>query len=578
MTSVAGKKPQDIYDAGASQAAAIEQAASEHMNKEGSLATKQADKIDADVSIKLEDKSDDIVAELKGTKTAYLQQLQRTIDTEVRETNAHLAQVSKDLESLSTRLKRQIASLKSSHSEDVKTLTDNLSEQFLGALERTQRDLEKTNFDANSRLRVKGNSSVTVVQQKLDQSLWETRGEERQYNSVFFKNFMKKANNIDTHFSGLMQELSEDFEKHNKILQTQAEKTDAELKKEAESLAKQIKTQETKYEREITDFFNHESVEHSNRLDNSLNMITHELSTMHDVTTSKLSEQTQTLSTELLKASSDVKSALNEQCLDLTTHLTRSMTNFKVRLNERTEHSQNMKDGLEEEKHKLFADLKTELTNIKEGFETNLEKMVIAAVEKVVKVGQDAEENITAANERCATDLEKVGFAAKKDIDETVYRFLDVIADQRGKALEEITKAAGPNGRDDISGQHKPHSSAGSSSNRDEKSANEEESTSVKRTADNFFDEDPTGEDESPKSQTKPQESSESSAESSDDSPFDLNFINFGDAEEHSASAKEETSPFKSDPSTQDKSSSADPGNSEPRQRRRRDPDRPGFS
>jgi hypothetical protein len=570
MTSVAGKKPQDIYDAGASQAAAIEQAASEHMNREASLATKQSDKIDADVSIKLEDKSDDIVAELKGTKTAYLQQLQRTIENEVRETNTHLAQVSKDLESLATRLKRQISSLKASHSEDVKTLSENLSEQFEGVTERTQRELEKTDFDANSRLRAKGNTSVTVVQQKLDQSLWETRGEERQYNSVFFKNFMKKANSIDTHFSGLMQELSEDFERHNKVLQTQAEKTDAELKKEADSLGKQIRTQQEKYEREIRDFFNHESVEHSNRLDNSLNMITHELSTMHDVTTNKLSEQTQILSTELLKASSDVKSALNEQCLDLTSHITKSMSEFKVRLNERTAHSQNMKEGLEEEKHKLFDDLKSELTSIKEGFEKNLETMVVTAVEKVIRVGQDAEEGITAANERCTADLEKSGFAAKKEIDETIYRFLDVIAEHRTKALEEIAKAAGSS--DDISGQHKAHSTANSFEKHVEKSNSARIDEPLKSHSMPSFEDDSFDTEKAKGSQ----EMEASAEEAAEESPFDLNFINFGDTEDRPPAIEEEP-PVVPDVQPTPPLQTPEPA-PEGRVRRRRNLDQPGSS
>jgi hypothetical protein len=393
-----------------------------------------------------------------------------------------------------------------------------------------------------------------VVQQKLDQSLWETRGEERQYNSVFFKNFMKKANNIDIHFSGLMQELSEDFEKHNRVLQTQAEKTDADLKKEADSLAKQIKTQETKYEREISDFFNHESVEHSNRLDNSLNSITHELSTMHDVTTNKLSEQTQILSTDLLKASSDVKSALNEQCLDLTTHLTKSMSEFEVRLNERTEHSQSMKEGLEEEKHKLFADLKSELTSIKDSFEKNLEKMVATAVEKVVRVGQEAEEAITATDERCTADLEKSGFAAKKDIDETIYRFLDVIAEHRAKALEEIAKAAGSSDTSaEISGQHQPHSTASSFEKEVEKSLSAKIDEPVKTHATQSFGDDSVA--------------TEKSEESEEESPFDLDFINFGDAEDQPSAAEVATPP----PTPPDPSS-------EGRIRRRRNLDQPGSS
>jgi hypothetical protein len=477
--------------------------------------------------------------------------------------------VSKDLESLATRLKRQISSLKSSHSEDVKALAENLSEQFEGVTERTQRELEKTDFDSNSRLRAKGNSSVTLVQQKLDQSLWETRGEERQYNSVFFKNFMKKANSIDTHFSSLMQELSEDFEKHNKVLQTQAEKTDAELKKEADSLAKQIKTQEAKYEREIRDFFNHESVEHSNRLDNSLNLITHELSTMHDVTTNKLSEQTQILSTELLKASADVKSALNEQCLDLTSHLTKSMSEFKVRLNERTDHSQSMKEGLEEEKHQLFADLKSEMTSIKEGFEKNLEKMVVTAVEKVIRIGEDAEEGITGANERCSADLEKSGFLAKKEIDETIYRFLDVIAEHRAKALEEIAKAAGSSDTgSEISGQHQPHATASSF----EKHVETSISAKIDEPSKVSIESDETQTSQDPKESAELKESEVSEGES----PFDLNFINFGDAEEQPV-VVEEAAPAVSDPPPTPPPAPPEPS-PEGRVRRRRNVDQPGSS
>jgi F0F1-type ATP synthase membrane subunit b/b' len=443
MTAVAGKKLQDIYDSGADRLGQIEGTVSQDLKSSATRTASERRDGDGQAQTKIEEKSKELELDLRKFKQKSIERLHAVIDEEVKETDAHLKQVVRELESLSARLKKQIANLKETHNETVDNLKQNLADQFESAVEHSSSDLGKQDFDSIKHLRSHGTFVMNSLQQKLDHSLWESRGEEKQFNSSLFKTFMQKANNIDTHFSSLMQKLSVEFQKHYKHLDEQSEQIDGEIIKESESLLDQTETEAVRLEREIREFFNHEMQEHTNKLDTSLNVVAHDLSTMHDTTTNKLTEQTQQLSAALVMASGEARDVLTNNCQELREKVDKMMMEFKFRLDERINASVSMKEGLEEKKNEIFDDLKKELTEIRDGFSERLTNLATEATGKVDSVGAEAESEIKSVHQRCLSELKGAGSHAKNQVDGVVGKFVELIAEHRMRALAEIAKSAG---------------------------------------------------------------------------------------------------------------------------------------
>jgi F0F1-type ATP synthase membrane subunit b/b' len=443
MTAVAGKKLQDIYDSGADRLAAIEGTVSSDLKSSATRTASERRDGEGLAQAKIEEKSKELELDLRKFKQKSIERLHAVIDEEVKETDAHLKQVVRELESLSARLKKQIANLKETHNETVDNLKQNLADQFESAVEHSSSDLGKQDFDSVKHLRSHGTFVMNSLQQKLDHSLWESRGEEKQFNSTLFKTFMQKANSIDTHFSSLMQKLSAEYQKHYKLLDQESEQIDGEISKESEALLEQTDTEAARLEREIREFFNHELQEHTNKLDTSLNVVAQDLSTMHDTTTNKLTEQTQQLSAALVTASGEARDVLTNNCQELREKVDKMMMEFKVRMDGRIDASVSMKEGLEEKKNEIFDDLKKELTEIRNGFSDRLNSLSTEAIDKVDSVGAEAEKEIKTVHQRCLSELKGAGSHAKNQVDGVVGKFVDLIAEHRMRALAEIAKSAG---------------------------------------------------------------------------------------------------------------------------------------
>jgi F0F1-type ATP synthase membrane subunit b/b' len=443
MTAVAGKKLQDIYDSGADRLGQIEGTVSQDLKSSATETASERRDGDGQAQVKIEEKSKELELDLRKFKQKSIERLHAVIDEEVKETDAHLKQVVRELESLSARLKKQIAQLKETHNETVDNLKQNLADQFESAVEHSSSDLGKQDFDSIKHLRSHGTFVMNSLQQKLDHSLWESRGEEKQFNSTLFKTFMQKANSIDTHFSTLMQKLSGEYQKHYKLLDEQSEQIDGEIGKESEALLERTEIDAVRLEREIREFFNHELQEHTNKLDTSLNVVAQDLSTMHDTTTNKLTEQTQQLSAALVMASGEARDVLTNNCQDLREKVDKMMMEFKLRMDARIDASVSMKEGLEEKKNEIFDDLKKELTEIRNGFGERLNSLAKEATGKVDSVGTEAESEIKSVHQRCLSELKGAGSHAKNQVDGVVGKFVELIAEHRMRALAEIAKSAG---------------------------------------------------------------------------------------------------------------------------------------
>jgi hypothetical protein len=438
----AGKKFKSLFDGGQERLKEIESTVSENLKKTASEHSSTRRNGDSSSSTLIENKSKDLESDLKAFTEKSIERLQKTMDIEVKETEEHLNTVKVDLSNLSDKLKHSIADLKRTYDDQVHHIRTTLSDQYEGAIENTSVELEKQDFATGKHLRAHGTFVMNSLQQKLDHSLWESRGEEKQYNSLLFKTFMQKANTIDTHFSTLMQKLSDDFQTHYKALEIATAETELDLNQQSHALLSQIGQHSSELELEIQEFFKTTIETHRNTLDGSLTTIAQDLSSVHDATTKKLSEQTRDMTASLLTSSGDARTNLGAKCGTLREQVDERLQSFLSRLTDKVSTSATLKEALETEKTTIYQNVRNDLAEIRSGFEKRMSTLMADAVKRVNAVTEDAERDITAVQHVCQNQLRVDSMNGKTEIDEAIATFLELLSAQRNLALEEITKSA----------------------------------------------------------------------------------------------------------------------------------------
>ena len=252
-------------------------------------------------------------------------------------------------------------------------------------------ELEKQDFASSKHLRAHGTVVTNSLQQKLDHSLWESRGEEKLYNSALFKAFMQKANSIDTHFSTLMQRLSADFQGHFKVVENQSLQADPELQRVTQQLTSEIGGYAAQMDSDVKQLYQNLLDEHSKQLDNNLNSVAQDLSSVHDSTTERLTEQTRELSESFVTASGEARILLTDRCTKLRTQFETLSQKFGSRLEEKMENSKNLRSALETEKTGIFEQVRKDLEEIRDSFESRLKALLAESTAKVSNIAAETE-------------------------------------------------------------------------------------------------------------------------------------------------------------------------------------------
>jgi gas vesicle protein len=259
---------------------------------------------------------------------------------------------------------------------------------------------------------------------------------------------MQKANNIDTHFSALMQQVSSEFQEQFKALEGSSNHGEEELNGESKKLSHAIDTFSIETEASMNEFFRGVLEGHNKNLDNSLSSIAQDLSSVHDATTEKLSEQTRQLSSNLVTASGEAREGLSTRCQDLRDKVDTMLAAFIARMDEKVKTSLVLRENLEKEKDSIFTGIRGELAQIKAGYEKKLTNLMNEGVNRVNTIASDCERDMQAAHERCQSQLKSDAQTMRDDIEKEIQEFTQMLTTVRTATLDEIAKSAGAAGQD----------------------------------------------------------------------------------------------------------------------------------
>lgn len=450
----AGKKLQDIYNGG-SQALSEAEASSKESFRNKTNAHMQVRKEKEDVSTsKVESKFAEYEADLRGLMTQSVDRIKEVMANEVQETDRYVQYVSGELKLVADKLKSSIKDLQQTYEENIRHSSATAHDQFESTIEESQLDLERNENASSKHLKAHGTFVLNSLQQKLDHSLWESRGDEKQFSGSLFKTYMQRANGIDAHFSSLMQRMQSELQPAFKTMESQSASIEADLERDAQSLIGHIETRSQEVETQLKQFFEQTVEQHNTTLRDTLTRVTEELGRIHEGTTGKLTEQTRELSSSLVVASGEAQESLRTRCKSIRGQVDSTMETFTQRIDQRLQQAVSAKENLEAEKNSIFQSIRQELANIRDSYESRLQSLKVEALQRVQSIVLETEREIVSSRERCESKMLSDCQHVKNELERAITQFLDLLGQRRKDALDEIARAA--DDQSDASQSQKP--------------------------------------------------------------------------------------------------------------------------
>ncbi|MBI5174476.1 MAG: hypothetical protein SFV17_04180 [Candidatus Obscuribacter sp.] len=439
----AGKKLQDIYDSGSAQMSELEE------NSISKLASKSSEhvseRLESEQQSKMEvaAKAAAVEEEIKRQARETAERMKNAMESEKESTANHLRAMLERLTVFTGELKLAIAELKSSYQAGLDDNYQNASDYYSGTVEVAAQDIENQHYDSGQRLRSQSSFFANSLQQKLDHSLWESRGSEKQSNSQLFRNYMQKANGIESHFATLMQKLQDRFQEGFNQLEGFAGETEASLSDSTEDFNQKIDSVLTDIEKDINEIF--ASARDANRetLKDKFEGTREQVEDLSRDTAKQLKAEVGELTSKLSQSSLQSNHSLRKKCDEIKEKIQSDMQSFVGRMTENVTESETTRQQLAEAKARVISEIRADLVEIRDRFEENLRRMMQNATTDLQKMQDDVISDMNTAFSRSMLKIGSDSQSAREEIEEATEKLLSLIEKNRSQALSEISRAAG---------------------------------------------------------------------------------------------------------------------------------------
>lgn len=437
----AGKKLQDIYDSGSAQMSELEE------NSIRKLASKSSEhvseRLESEQQSKMEvaAKAAAVEEEIKRQARETAERMKNAMESEKESTANHLRAMLERLTVFTGELKLAIAELKNSYQAGLDDNYQNASDYYSGTVEMAGQDIENQHYESGQRLRSQSSFFANSLQQKLDHSLWESRGSEKQSNSQLFRNYMQKANGIESHFATLMQRLQDRFQEGFNELESYAAETEASLNDCTED--QKIDSVLTDIEKDINEIF--ASARDANRetLKDKFEGTREQIEDLSRDTAKQLKSEVNELTSKLSQSSLQSNHSLRKKCDEIKEKIQSDMQSFVGRMTENVTESETTRQQLAEAKARVIGEIRSDLIAIRDSFEENLRRMMQNATDDLQKMQDEVISDMNTAFSRSMLKIGSDSQSAREEIEEATEKLLSLIEKNRSQALSEIARAAG---------------------------------------------------------------------------------------------------------------------------------------
>lgn len=440
--TLAGKKLQIIYDQGTKRIAELEGSAVSNLDKVARKHdTKRSQEADSDAE-KLNSRATELESEVTQTMDSSFVKLDQLKEEQIEKCKLHTETLASELNKIGDTIRLTLSTLIESMKDQLVDVNEELAYDFDSSIDESESMLEKQNFESTRAIHAHGSANTNKLQLKLDQNIWESRGSEKQVVSKLYKNYMQKANSIESHFSSLMKKLSSDYQEQFKTIEETTGEVEEGLDNSAEELINKLDATTSEVEREINQFFGDKLSNSQEHLDEKLSSMATEITNSHSVLTLNLEQKTTDLSSGLLTAAAAAQDKLKLFAQETTLTADRMQTDFSDRMDKKVENSNLIREELEKAKEDCINEIKDELISIREEFQEKLSLLAKQAEDEINSTQEAVATDIQVAHDNCANKIDEDGQSAKIQIEQKVDQLLEQIAKHKESALEEIKAAA----------------------------------------------------------------------------------------------------------------------------------------
>lgn len=439
----AGKTLQDIYNTGSNQLSEMEEAVQAKLTTRATTHLSERQESEQQSKMEVAAKAAAVDEEIKRQAREATERIHATLEKEREGNQSYMRDLTDRLLSFNSDIKKAIEELRSSYEASLDDGYLRASDHYQSMMEGHTCDLQTQHFESGQRLRSQSSFFTNNLQQKLDHSLWESRSSEKQSNSTLFRNYMQKANNIESHFATLMQRVNGEFKADFEKLEKYAQQGQDDSASDSETLSKKIDEILTEVEKDINEIF-------SNCVDNNDAAIKDKFSgTIGQVqdlgteTGKQVREDTNEIIGNLTVAARESEKALKKKCEEVTERMHLDMQAFVGRINSKVNESDLVRRQLTEAKSKVINEIRDELIAIKNGFESRLQDLTREAKDSLAAIASEVDSDMKGAYDQSLFKITSDSNSAKIEIDESTKQLLAVINEQKNNALKEIARAAG---------------------------------------------------------------------------------------------------------------------------------------
>lgn len=440
-----GKKLQDIYDSGSARLSQLEEHSMNTLQEKSRLHTSQRQESEQQSKMEVAAKAAYVEEEIKKQAKEASNRIKEAVQGESEATKKYLEQILERLSIFNIDLQKALISLNEIYESNSDDNFMRASDQYSSTAEGMAVEIETQHYSSGQHLRSQAGFFLNSIQQKLDHSLWECRGSEKQSNSLLFRNYMQKANTIESHFANLMQRLNTEFQTEFARLESTATAAIDEdnLNQLTEDFQNKIDAILQGIEKEINNTFAQSAENILKNLQGKFEGLAEQIKDLGEETGRELKHESAEIIARLQQASSNSNQALSKKLDDARQKMEDGLKDFAERMQAKVDNSATVKKDLEEAKAKVIEEIRQELVDIRTGFEGRLESLMQEAFKSLDQIGTDVDTELNETFKRSLTKINGDAGAARNEIDEATAKLLALIKEQKDGALAEIARAAG---------------------------------------------------------------------------------------------------------------------------------------
>jgi hypothetical protein len=439
----AGKTLQDIYNSGSNQLNEMEETVSSKLSNRASLHLSERQESEQQSKMEVAAKAAAVDEEIKRQAREASERIRATLEKEKATSQKYARDLTQRLLSFNTEIKKAIEELRTSYESSLDDGYLRASDHYSSTVEGAVSSLQTQHYESGQRLRSQASFFANNMQQKLDHSLWESRGSEKQSNSSLFRNYMQKANNIESHFSTLLQRLNNDFKEEFEKLEKYAAAGQEDSASDSDGLSKKIDEILVKVEHDINEIFSACVENNKAALTEKFSGTIEQVQDLGGETAKQLREDTNDVVSNLTVAARESEKALKKKCDEVTERVQLDMQAFVGRINSKVNESDLVRRQLTEAKSKVINEIRDELISIRNSFETRLHELTRDAKESLATIASEVDSDMKGAYDQSLFKITSDSTSAKGEIEEATKKLMAMITEQKNNALKEIARAAG---------------------------------------------------------------------------------------------------------------------------------------